>query len=40
LLFSNSKGLIKGLAIDLGQIPVIFHPALMFLAEKASFLAF
>jgi hypothetical protein len=39
LLFSRSNGLRRGFAIDFGHKPVAFHPALIILADKASFLA-
>jgi hypothetical protein len=37
LLFSRSKGLKRGFAIDFGHKPVAFYPALIILANKASF---
>jgi hypothetical protein len=39
LLFSKNNRLKKGFAIDFGHKPVAFHPALIILADKASFLA-
>ena len=38
LLFSKSKGLRRGFAIDFGHKPVAFHLALIISAYKASFL--
>ncbi len=40
LLFSRSRGLMRGLAIDFDQRPVAFYLFLIFLADRASFLAF
>jgi hypothetical protein len=37
LLFSKSKGLKRGFAIDFGYKPVAFYPALIILANKAFF---
>jgi hypothetical protein len=37
LLFSKSKGLKRGFAIDFGYKPVAFHLVLIILADKASF---
>jgi hypothetical protein len=39
LLFSKSKGLKRGFAIDFGHKPVAFYSALIILANKASFRA-
>jgi hypothetical protein len=39
LLFSKSKGLKRGFAIDFGYKPVAFYSALIILADKASFRA-
>ena len=39
LLFSKSKGLRRGFAMDFGHKPVALHPALIICADKASFLA-
>jgi hypothetical protein len=39
LLFFKSNRLKRGFAIDFGYKPVAFYPALIILADKASFLA-
>jgi hypothetical protein len=39
LLFSRNKRLKRGFAIDFGYKPVVFHPALIILADKVFFLA-
>ena len=39
LLFSRSKGLRRGFAIDFGHKPVAFYLVLIILADKASCLA-
>jgi hypothetical protein len=39
LLFSKSKGLKRGFAIDFGYKPIALYLALIILVDKASFLA-